>query len=365
MVKFLDLVKQYDTIRPEMDAAIARVIENSSFIGGKEVANFETHFARYQDAEFCVGVGNGTDALEIAIEVLDLPANSEIVVPANSFIASAEAVTRSGHSVVFCDSDPHTHLIDIEDCARSISPKTAAIMAVHLYGQPAPMRDILALAQKHDLRVIEDAAQAHGAEIDGKRIGGVGDIGTFSFYPGKNLGAYGDGGAIVTNDAGLAKRSRMIANHGRVDKYDHEFEGRNSRLDGLQAAVLETKLRHLDAWIERRNAIAKVYHTKLSGIEALGLPVVADNVRHAYHLFVVSTKQRDELRKFLASVDIQTGIHYPVALPDLKAYDYLRQKTRTFAASDTADTLVSLPIGDHMTDADANRVADAITEFYA
>jgi dTDP-4-amino-4,6-dideoxygalactose transaminase len=218
MIKFLDLNAQYESIRPAIDEAIASVIARAAFIGGEDITRFESAFAAFQQAEHCVAVGNGTDAIEIALEALALPPGSEVIVPANSFIASSEAVTRGGHRVVFADVDPMSYTLDPADVRQRVTPQTKAIVVVHLYGHPARMDELLAIAKEHDLRIIEDCAQAHGAEFRGHRVGAIGDIGTFSFYPGKNLGAYGDGGAIVTNDADLALKCRMIANHGRIDK---------------------------------------------------------------------------------------------------------------------------------------------------
>jgi dTDP-4-amino-4,6-dideoxygalactose transaminase len=364
VIKFLDLKAQYDSIRPEIDAAIAGVLDSASFIGGAEVQAFEKEFAAYQQADHCIGVANATDGLEIAIEALGLPAGSEILVPANSFIASSEAVTRSGHRVRFFDADATTYLATAEGIERALTPATKAVVVVHLYGQPADMAGILAVAKARRLRVIEDAAQAHGAELNGRRIGALGDIGVFSFYPGKNLGAYGDAGALVTNDPDLAKRARMIANHGRIAKYDHEFEGRNSRLDSLQAAILRVKLRHLDGWIDRRNAVAARYLEVLPGIGDLVLPRVRPGVRHAYHLFVVRTKHREPLQAHLKAAGIETGIHYPVALPDLAAYAYLGDAGR-FEASRLASQLLSLPMGEHLSPADADAVAAALAAFRA
>ncbi|SEH18279.1 dTDP-4-amino-4,6-dideoxygalactose transaminase [Sphingopyxis sp. YR583] len=363
MVKFLDLVAQYESIKVDVDAAIARVIGNAAFIGGPDLKSFESEFAAFQEAEHCIGVANGTDAIEIAIEALDLPANSEILVPANSFIASSEAVTRAGHRVVFCEADAISYTIDLADAERRITPKTGAIIAVHLYGHPCDMTGLMELAGRHNLKVIEDCAQAHGAEIDGRRIGAVGHIGTFSFYPGKNLGAYGDGGAILTNDADLARRSRMIANHGRIDKYDHQFEGRNSRLDGLQAAILRAKLPHLQSWIDRRNAIGQRYLSGLAGTDGLTLPSIKQNVRHAFHLFVVRTAHRDALQGWLKQQGIDSGVHYPIALPDLAAYDYLRSDNTPTLASEFAPTLLSLPMGEHLSDADVDQVIAAVRAF--
>ena len=268
--------------------------------------------------------------------------------PANSFIASAEAVTRCGHRVVFCDVDPRRYVVDPEDVARRITSKTRAIMAVHLYGQPCDMTALKKLASQNDLYISEDCAQAHGAEVDGERVGALGTIGCFSFYPGKNLGAYGDGGAIVTHNEQLARRCRMIANHGRLAKYNHEFEGRNSRLDGLQAAILGVKLKHLEKWTNQRIALADEYLDGLKNIPDLILPERAVNVRQVYHLFVVRTERRDALRAFLAEHNIQTGIHYPHALPKLPAYEYLNQQTEEGAAWVQDETLLSLPIGEHL-----------------
>jgi dTDP-4-amino-4,6-dideoxygalactose transaminase len=363
MVKFLDLHHQYLSIKSEIDKAIADTISNTSFIGGSAVTEFEHAFAAYQQAAHCVGVANGTDALEIAIEALALPIGSEIIVPANSFISSSEAVTRSGHRVVFADIDPGTYLINPSDVKRHLGPNTRAIIAVHLYGQPCDMDSLRELANAHNLAIIEDCAQAHGAEYKGRRVGTLGDVSTFSFYPGKNLGAYGDAGAIVTNDTHLALRCRMIANHGRVEKYNHIMEGRNSRLDGLQAAILSVKLRHLDKWIERRNEIAQMYLNGLAGLPKTHLPFVQTNVRHSFHLFVIRTPYRAELIKHLTEHGIETGIHYPIALPKLKAYEYLGQRDDCPNACTMDDQVLSIPMGEHLQPEHAEAVVMYIKQF--
>lgn len=362
-IRFLDLHAQYLGIKDEIDAAIGNVIRDSAFIGGKYAQKFEENFAHYQRVEHCVGVGNGTDALEIAIEALQLPAGSEIIVPANSFIASSEAVTRSGCKVVFCDCDPVTYTISVEDARSRITDRTRAIVAVHLYGHPCDMDGLTDLASRYSLRIIEDCAQAHGARYKGKSVGGIGTIGTFSFYPGKNLGAYGDGGAIVTNDRDLAVKCRMIANHGRTEKYNHQFEGRNSRLDGLQAAILDVKLRYLDAWIERRRDLADYYLEHLSAVPGLTLPKPAEWAFHVWHLFVVRTGTRDALKKYLADRGVETGIHYPIALPALKAYEYLHQNEDVPVSSGASDQLLSLPIGDHLTREELRDVVELVSAF--
>lgn len=362
-VKFLDLKKQYESIKNEIDLGILSVIENSAFIGGVNLSEFESKFAEYQNAKYCIGVGNGTDALEIAIEALNLPAGSEIIVPANSFIASSEAVTRMGHKVVFCDCDRENYTISISSLAEKITPATSAVIAVHLYGHPCDMGKIIGLVKKNQIKVIEDCAQAHGAAYKGQKVGTIGDIGTFSFYPGKNLGAYGDGGAITTNNKELAQTCRMIANHGRIEKYNHQFEGRNSRLDSLQAAILSVKLSHLNNWLGQRNKIAEYYISELSDVGHITLPVKADWAHHVYHLFVIRSNRRNDLKQFLKEKNIQTGIHYPISLPKLAAYAYCKQDREFFFANSADTQILSLPMGEHMEIEDAHYVASKVKAF--
>lgn len=364
MIKFLDLNKQYNDIKEEIDDAIKNVINETAFIGGKYVAKFEKEFSIYQESDYCISVGNGTDALEISIEALDLEQGSEIIVPANSFIASSESVTRSGHKVVFCDCDETNYTISLPSLLSKITSKTKAILVVHLYGHPCDMDEILKLAKEYNLKVIEDCAQAHGAEYKGRRVGSLGDIGTFSFYPGKNLGAYGDGGAIVTNDENLAIKCKMISNHGRIEKYNHEFEGRNSRLDGLQAAILSVKLKHLDTWTESRINVANFYLENLKDISEIILPKREDWAKQVYHLFVIRTDRRDELQAYFKDLNIQTGIHYPISLPKLKAYNYLNCANENFVANKVDNSLLSLPIGNHLVEKDLKKIVSALTKFF-
>ncbi len=364
MIKFLDLNKQYQSIKVEIDAAIQSVIDTASFIGGEQLALFEKEFSEFLGAGYCVGVGNGTDAIEIAIESLDLPPGSEIIVPANSFIATAEAVTRQGHKVVFADVCPESYVLSIEDVERRITPITKAIIAVHLYGHPCDMDELGRLCQKYELLLIEDCAQAHGAEYKGMKVGSLGDIATFSFYPGKNLGAYGDAGAITMNDGALEKKCRMIANHGRIKKYDHEFEGRNSRLDGLQAAVLRTKLRYLPEWTERRIELADYYQQLLREENLLTTPVRQSWAKQVYHLYVIRTPRRDELKQFLHNEGIETGIHYPIALPKLRAFTHVGQANEPMFANHVDAQLLSLPIGEHLLEEDLGHVVEAIKKFF-
>jgi dTDP-4-amino-4,6-dideoxygalactose transaminase len=364
MIKFLDLQAQYLSIKGEIDAAIANVIEGAAFVGGSFVPAFERDFAQWMQAPYCIGVGNGTDALEIAIEALGLSPGSEIIVPGNSFIATSEAVTRCGHRVVFADVDPECYTLNADSVRAKLTTKKAAMIPVHLYGHPCDMDALREIATDHGLKIIEDCAQAHGAEFNGRRVGTIGDVGTFSFYPGKNLGAYGDAGAIVTRGEDLAKRMRMIANHGRIAKYDHEFEGRSSRLDGLQAAILSAKLRHLDRWTEHRIGIANHYLDRLQGISELILPVRKNWARQVYHLFVVRTGPRDALATHLHARGIQTGIHYPIALPKLQAYASLGQAGEDLFVNRSDAHLLSLPIGEHITTTDADEVVRAIRDFF-
>lgn len=358
-IPFVDLQTQYELLRPELDPVMQEVIQRSAFIGGKYVNSFEQHFAEYLGVKHCISVGNGTDALYVALTMLGLKAGDEVITPANSFIASSEAITRTGARVVFVDCHPETLLIDVTAIERAITPNTKAIMPVHLYGQPAEMDVIMTLAKKHHLAVVEDAAQAHGAEYHGHKAGTLGDCACFSFYPSKNLGAYGDGGAIVTNNDDLARKMKMFANHGRIEKYDHEFEGINSRLDGLQAAILDVKLRFLDQWNARRRAIAARYDAAFAGL--VKLTTVQPNVSPVYHLYVVRVSRRDIVQKRLAERGIATGIHYPIPLPFLKAYVYLGHTPEDFpVASAAKDELLSLPMYDSMTD---EQVAYVIHEF--
>ena len=365
MVKFLDLAWQHKQSQSEIRQAIDDIIENSRFIGGTPVENFEKDFGSFQSIKHVVGVGNGTDALEIAIESLDLPVGSEVLVPANSFISSAEAVTRNGLKVVFCDVDSSTYTITPETLKNKVNKKTSAIMAVHLYGHPCDMQAIRDFAVPLELKVIEDCAQAHGASSRGIKVGNLGDVGCFSFYPGKNLGALGDAGAIVTNDPKLAERCRLIANHGRLAKYDHLIEGRNSRLDALQAAVLSAKLAFLAEWNLQRIKLAEVYHENLKEVAGLALPECKPWAVHVYHLFVIRTTVRDQLKSALLNQGIETGIHYPTALPKLAAFEYLDQKNENMFCNKVDWQLLSLPIGPHLNVSDIERVCETIKDILA
>jgi len=382
-IQFVDLKAQYESIKDEIDSAISEVISKSAFIGGAFVESFEKAFASFCNVKHCVGLGNGTDALFIALKGLGIGQGDEVFVPANSFIATSEAVTMAGAKVVFVDINPKTYNMDpnkLEDCLkkrfgaltaapqhRSTSLRPRAVIPVHLYGQPADMDPILDLARKYDLKVIEDAAQAHGALYKDRHIGSIGDIACFSFYPGKNLGAYGDGGAIVTNNAELALKARMIANHGRIAKYDHEIEGVNSRLDGLQAAILTVKLKHLTEWTEKRRKNAYLYNEHLRG-SGLVTPTESENVKAVYHLYVVRVKNgvREKIQNYLKPKGINTGIHYPIALPNLSAYGYLGHKESDFPeATSASQEILSLPMFAELDEGQIGYIAENIRGFFA
>lgn len=343
-VPLIDLREQYETIQKEIDQAIKRVILDSAFVGGKYLKKFEREFARFCRVKFCTGVGNGTDALYIALRALGIGKGDEVITVANSFIATSEAITMTGARVVFVDCDPETYTIDVEKTISAINQKTKAIIPVHLYGHPADMFAFKKIAQENGLFLIEDACQAHGAEINGKRVGSLGDLACFSFYPAKNLGAYGDGGAIVTNNRDLAIKCKKISDHGRLKKYEHEFEGVNSRLDGLQSAILSVKLKHLEKWTDKRRTIAQLYNKLLKDSDVI-TPKERNGVKHVYHLYVVRVKDRDTVQEKLAKKGITTGIHYPTALPNLPAYRYLGYSSKDFPiATALSKEILSLPI---------------------
>lgn len=362
-IPFVDLNAQYHSIQKEINQTITKVLSETAFIGGTYVKEFEENFAGYIGVKHCIGCANGTDALQIAMKSLYIGKDDEVIVPANSFIATSEAVTAISAKVVFADVDKNKFTLDIKKLEEKITPKTKAIIAVHLYGMPAEMDEILFLAKKHKLYVIEDAAQAHGALYKGKNIGTLGDLACFSFYPGKNLGAYGDAGAIVTNNPDLAQFCRKYANHGRISKYDHDMEGVNSRLDGLQAAILNVKLKYLHAWTEKRIQNANYYKRKLNA-DKYGYTLVPENVKHVYHLFVVQVANRKKVLENLASKEIAAGIHYPIALPLLKAYSHLDHKRSDFPNSSfLMDRVLSLPLYPELTASQMDYVIEYLEKY--
>ena len=366
VVPFADLHAQYRSIRTEMDAAIAEVIASSAFIRGPFVEKFERAFAEAMGVPHCVSCANGTDSLYIAMHGLGVKPGDEVIAPAHSWISTTETITQAGGTVVFCDTDAATFTIDAAQIEAKITPRTVGIIPVHLYGQPADMDPIMALAANHRLWVIEDCAQAHLARYKGRRVGTFGQAASFSFYPGKNLGAMGDAGAVLTPDAELASRMAMFARHGGLTKGDHQIEGINSRLDGLQAAVLSVKLPHLPAWTARRQEVARTYGELLAGIDGLTLPQVAHGRDPVWHLYVVKHEQRDALAKHLAGRGIQTVVNYPVALPFLPAYRRFGHRSTDFpVAHHHQSRILSLPIFPEITAAQMQAVAEAIRSFRA
>lgn len=360
MIPFLDLAGAYRELKTEIDAAIQRVLDSGGYILGPEVDAFEAEWAAYCEANHAVGLANGLDALTIALHALDIGPGDEVIVPSNTYIATWLSVTAVGARPVPVEPDPATHNIDPACIAAAITPMTRAILPVHLYGQPADLDPILSQARQHSLSVIEDAAQAHGARYKGRRIGSHGDVVCWSFYPGKNLGALGDAGAITTNRADLADRIRMLRNYGSLVKYVNKVQGMNSRLDPIQAAVLRAKLPHLDAWTERRRAITAAYSDELLD-SGLILPQIADYADPVWHLYVVRSPDRDNLQRRLTEAGIGTLIHYPIPPHMQEAYARLGLAPDALPlARCLADEVLSLPIGPQMTMADSRRVITAV-----
>jgi len=367
-VPFVDLKAQYRSIRPAIDAAIASVISETSFVRGKYVAKFEEEWAATTGAKYCVSCANGTDAIFIALKMLKVGLGDEVITTANSWIATSETISLTGATPVFVDLENDFYCMDPALIEQKISAKTKAIIPVHLLGQPAAMDEILAIAKKHNLHVIEDCAQAHLAEYRSRRIGLMGDAGTFSFYPGKNLGAYGDAGAIITNDEDLAAKCRMFANHGadRTNKHDHQMEGICSRMDGLQAAILSAKLPHLAAWTQARRAAAARYDALLAGIPGVITPVTRDGAAHVYHVYCIRSSNRNALQEELKKAGVDTTRHYPTPLPLLTAYKRLGHTAADFpVASRHAKEILSLPIFPEITPEQQEFIAKIIREFHS
>ncbi len=362
-IKLVDLDPQYQAIGEEIWSAMKDVVENSAFVLGRHVKAFEDDFAGFCNARFAVGVASGTDALVLAMKALGIGPGDEVITVPNTAFPTAEAITLSGASVVFADINPETFNIDPAVAEKKITRKTRAIIPVHLYGQPAQMDELKELCRDRKLRLIEDAAQAHGAEYKGQRVGAIGDAACFSFYPSKNLGGYGDGGAVVTNDERITEKVRMLRNHGRHEKYLHEIEGYNSRLDALQAAILSVKLKYLDGWSEKRRQHARYYDKLLSSVEEVTTPKILDGVKSVYHVYAIRVKDRDLLRKKLKEENIDTGVHYPVPLHLQPALAYLGLGKGSFPmAEEAASTVLSLPLYPEMTNEQIETVVDAVKQ---
>ncbi len=365
-VPFADLHSQYLSIKKDIDEAIADVITASAFIRGPFVQKFEAAFASAVEARHCVSCANGTDSLYIAMHALGVKPDDEVITTAHSWISTSETITQAGGTPVFCDTDADSFTIDPRHIESKITSRTVGIIPVHLYGQPADMDAIMAIARKHKLWVIEDCAQAHLARYKGRLVGSFGDAASYSFYPGKNLGAMGDAGAITTNDPALAERMAMFARHGGINKGDHQIEGVNSRLDGLQAAVLSVKLPHLPAWTRKRQEIARRYDQLFESMADVTRPTASPEREHVYHLYVIRHEQRDTLAKHLNARGVQTVVSYPVALPFLPCYSRFGHRSEEFPnAHRNQSRILSIPIFPEMTELQVQAVATAVGEFAA
>jgi dTDP-4-amino-4,6-dideoxygalactose transaminase len=365
-IPFVDLHAQYLSIKNDVDAVIADVIEKSLFVRGPYVDKFEQAFAELMQRKHCVSCANGTDSLYIAMVALGIKPGDEVIAPAHSWISTTETITQAGGKVVFCDTDAETYTLDPRALESKITSKTVGIIPVHLYGQAADMDPIMEIARKSKLWVLEDCAQAHLATYKGKLVGTFGDVASFSFYPGKNLGAMGDAGAVVTNDSALADKMAMFARHGGLKKGDHKIEGINSRLDGLQAAILSVKLPHLPEWTRKRQERAKRYTELLADVPGIKVPYVAEGREPVWHLYVIEHEKRDELARHLSANGIPTVINYPIALPFLPAYERLGHTPADFPnAFANQSRILSIPIFPELTDAQMDSVVASIAAFCA
>ena len=364
-VPFLNLKIQYKEIEKEVVPMITEAMSNAAFIGGPQVTGFETEFAAFCESRHCIGVNSGTDALRFALMAIGVGAGDEVITVPNTFIATTEAISQVGATPVFVDVLKGTGNMDPSLIQAKIRRKTKAIIPVHLYGQTVDMDPIMQTAKKHNIAVIEDACQAHGALYRGRKAGSMGVAGCFSFYPGKNLGAYGEAGAVVTQDQEIDKKVRMLRDHGQEQKYYHAMEGYNGRLDAIQAGVLRIKLKRLEAWNESRRRNAEYYNELLSTIKGVTLPVEADFAKAVYHLYVILVDDRDGLQKYLTDKGISTGLHYPVPLHLQKAYSCMGYRSGAFPVSEyLAERLLSLPMFPELTREEIKYVCDCIKEFF-
>ncbi len=363
-IPFVDLQTQYQGLKPDVDAAVLAVMQRGDFILGRAVVEFEKAFAEYCGAEYCVGVDSGYSALELIIRAYDIGPGDEVITAANTFIATTLAISNAGATPVLVDCDPKTYNLDANKIEAAITSRTKAIMPVHLYGQTADMDAILAIARKHNLYVFEDAAQASGARYKGRMAGSLGDAAAFSFYPGKNLGAYGDGGAVTTNDADIAEKIRLLRNIGQKVKYFHEVKGFNNRLDTMQAAVLGVKLPHLDGWNENRRHAAAAYAEQLADLPMV-TPTTADYAEHIFHLYVVRVENREPLMEYLKERGIATGLHYPIPIHLQPAYAELGYERGDFPVTEAyAETILSLPIFPELDEVKVAYVTNAIRDYF-
>lgn len=360
-IPFVDLKAQYTSIKDEINNAISNVLDDTSFIGGKHVSDFENLFSKTIGLEYCVSCANGTDAIEIALEALGIGKGDEVLVPVYTWISTASAVSRVGAKPIFVDIDPDSYTIDPSKIEKKITVNCKAIIPVHFHGCPADMPRIMDIARRNNLKVIEDCAQSHLASIDNVITGSFADVSTFSFYPGKNLGAYGDGGAILTDNSELEEKCRIIARLGQRKKHEHIAIGRNSRMDSLQAAILNIKLRYLEEWTVQREQVASWYIEALKGV-SVKVPVIKGTYRHVYHLFVIQTERRDELRSFLNDNGVDALIHYPKPLHKIGVFDYQGSFP---VAEDLSGKILSLPIYSELTKTQVDYVTKLVKEFFS
>tara|TARA_B100002051_G_C16714953_1_gene628789 strand:- start:860 stop:1969 length:1110 start_codon:yes stop_codon:yes gene_type:complete len=364
-IPFVDLKAQYSSIKEEIDNSISNVIEDTAFIRGEYVERFEKDFAEKYGVKHVVSCGNGTDAIYISLKSLGIGIGDEVITTSSSWISTSETISQTGARVVFADIEPDYYSIDPKIIEKKITKNTKAIIPVHLYGHPANMTEIIKIADDYGLYIIEDCAQAHFATWQNKNVGTFGIAGTFSFYPGKNLGAYGDAGCIITNDDSFANKIRMYANHGAIKKHSHKIEGINSRMDGMQASILSSKLKHIDKWTKLRSKNAKLYNDLLSSTSQIVRPLTYSSATHVHHLYVIRTKWRDDLAKYLNINNISTGIHYPNPLPFLDAYRYLSHKPKDFPVSfSMKNEILSLPMYPELQNEEIEFVVDNINNFF-
>ncbi len=369
-VPFLDLKTQYQSIKHEIDPAIHNILENSSFVLGKAVSNFEEEFAKAHGVKHCIAVNSGTAGNHIVLWAAGVGNGDEIILPANTFIATAWGATLCGAKPVFVDCEKDSYNIDPEKVEKTITPKTKAIVAVHLYGQPADMDPLRQIAEKYNIMLVEDSAQAHFAEYKGKKVGGLGEISSFSFYPGKNLGAYGEGGAVLTNNDEIAVKARMIRDHGATQKYNNEIFGHNYRMEGIQGAVLCVKMKYINQWTAARKKNAEIYNQVLSDIEQIKLPLELPYAKHVYHLYVIQIISgnpglRDKLADHLIKNGISVGLHYPIPLHLQKCFDYLGYKKGNFPVTEQlSDSCLSLPMFPELSEEQIEFVASQVKIFF-
>jgi len=364
-IPFVDLKSQYQSIKSEVDAAIQAVLNDTAFVGGKYVESFEKAFAAKYGVKHCISCANGTDAIYISLKAAGIGPGDEVITAANTFIATSEAISQTGARPVFVDNDEYYHL-DPDKLEAKITPKTRAVLPVHLYGQSAAIDRIKAICDRYNLLMIEDCAQSHFATFNGQKTGTFGLAGTFSFYPGKNLGAYGDGGAIITNDDDFARRARLFANHGSQKKYVHEIEGINSRLDGLQAAILSVKLKYIDDWNNARYRHALKLNQLLSDIPQIKCPQIRPGCSHIFHIYCLRVPEREKLIDYLKAQGIATNIHYPYALPFARAYAHLDHKPEDFpTAYEYQSQIISLPMYPELNDEQIKYISESLHKFYS